>query len=334
MFAPTRVWRKWHRNVNLNQRRYAICSAIAASGIPGIVSSKGHLIDKVAEFPLVISDAVQSYNKTKKAVGLLRKIRAWEDVKKVKNSKRMRAGKGKMRNRRHVMRRGPIIVYSQDKGIVRAFRNIPGVTLLQVRSLNILKMAPGGHVGRFTIWTESAFAKLNAIYGTWDKTSKLKKYYNLPMPIMSNTDINRIIQSEEVKKVVRPKRNPTSKRVIKPNPLKNMKAMMRLNPYMEVVKRNSALRKEKVQVEKLKKMSKLQGLKTLKKNLTAKKEFKLLKKLDKVNFEAIKKAAKEANKKAKELKAARKKKAGETKKPAKTAEKKPVAKVAAKKTKA
>lgn len=34
---------------------------------------------------------------------------------------------------------------------MEAFRNIPGMTLLNVRQLNILKLAPGGHVGCFCI---------------------------------------------------------------------------------------------------------------------------------------------------------------------------------------
>lgn len=32
MFAPTKPWRRWHRKINVNQRRYALVSAIAASG--------------------------------------------------------------------------------------------------------------------------------------------------------------------------------------------------------------------------------------------------------------------------------------------------------------
>lgn len=38
----------------------------------------------------------------------------------------MRAGKGKMRNRRRIQRRGPCIIYNQDAGVTKAFRNIPG----------------------------------------------------------------------------------------------------------------------------------------------------------------------------------------------------------------
>jgi large subunit ribosomal protein L4e len=41
------------------------------------------LINDVPEFPLVVSDKVQEYNKTKQAVVLLRRLRAWTDVQKV-----------------------------------------------------------------------------------------------------------------------------------------------------------------------------------------------------------------------------------------------------------
>lgn len=52
-----------------------------------------------------------------------------------------------------------------------------GITLISVDRLNLLKVAPGGHVGRFCIWTESAFKRLDDIYGTWRKESKEKKGY-------------------------------------------------------------------------------------------------------------------------------------------------------------
>jgi large subunit ribosomal protein L4e len=45
---------------------------------------------------------------------------------------------------------------------------------LNVERLNLLRLAPGGHVGRFVIWTESAIQKLDALYGTWSKKSQLK----------------------------------------------------------------------------------------------------------------------------------------------------------------
>jgi large subunit ribosomal protein L4e len=127
MFAPTKTWRRWHRKVNIKQRQYAIVSAIAASGIPSLVMAKGHRIEETPEVPLVLSDKVEEVKRTKDAVRILKKLKAWNDIEKVYSTKRIRAGKGKLRNRRRVMKRGPLVVYNKDNGITRAFRNIPGL---------------------------------------------------------------------------------------------------------------------------------------------------------------------------------------------------------------
>ena len=127
------------------QRRYATASALAASAIPALVMARGHVVDEVQEFPCVI-DGADGIQQTKKAVACLTAIGAVGDANKARNSKKIRAGQGKMRNRRFVMRRGPLIVYSADNGISKAFRNLPGVDLCSVDRLNLLQLAPGGHV--------------------------------------------------------------------------------------------------------------------------------------------------------------------------------------------
>lgn len=91
-----------------------------------IHSRLGHSIETVPEIPLVLSDKIQDVKKTKEAVAILRKVGAWSDILKVYASKHTRAGKGKMRNRRTVMKRGPVIIYDKDNGLKKAFRNIPG----------------------------------------------------------------------------------------------------------------------------------------------------------------------------------------------------------------
>uniref|UniRef100_A0ABD2XE84 Large ribosomal subunit protein uL4 C-terminal domain-containing protein n=1 Tax=Trichogramma kaykai TaxID=54128 RepID=A0ABD2XE84_9HYME len=260
MFAPTKPWRRWHRRVNVNQKRYAVVSAIAASGVPALVMSKGHMIQEVPEFPLVVSDKVQALQKTKDAVAFLRKIRAWNDIKKVYKSQRLRAGKGKMRNRRHIQRRGPLIVYGNDEGLSKAFRNIPGVDVMSINKLNLLKLAPGGHVGRFIIWTKSAFEKLDALWGTWRKESELKKGYNLPMPKMANTDLARLLKSDEIRKVLRAPKRRVIRKVKKLNPLKNTRAMLKLNPYAAVTKRAAILKVAKRQDERDLTLAKKRGI--------------------------------------------------------------------------
>merc|ERR1711881_530455 len=241
MFAPTKVYRRWHRRVNVAQKRYAMCSAIAATGFPALVMAKGHRIEEIPEVPLVVSDKVQSYTKTKEAYILLKRTKAYNDVDQVCKTKRMRAGKGKMRNRRRIMKQGPLIVYDQDQGLTRAFRNLPGVDTISVDNLNILKLAPGGHVGRFCIWTESAFKKLDNLYGTWRKNSTEKKSWTLPQPKMAVTDLSKLLKSEEIRKVLRAPNRKINRAVFKMNPLKNVKAMLQLNPYAAVSKRNAHL---------------------------------------------------------------------------------------------
>ncbi|CAD7085168.1 unnamed protein product [Hermetia illucens] len=249
MFAPTKPWRRWHRKININLRRYALVSAIAASGVPALVQSKGHIIDGVSEFPLVVSDEVQKLQKTKQAVIFLRRMKIWADIEKVYNSQRFRAGRGKMRDRRRIQRCGPLIVYAKNEGLRKAFRNIPGVETMNVEKMNLLKLAPGGHVGRFVIWTEAAFKRLNELFGTWKEASTKKKGYNLPQPKMSNTDLSRLLKSDEIRKVLRDPKKKVFRRVRRLNPLSNTRALIRLNPYAEVVKRRALLAAEKRKVQ-------------------------------------------------------------------------------------
>ena len=72
---------------------------------------------------------MESIKKTKDAVALLRRIRAWGDILKVYKSRRLRAGRGKLRNRRRIHKKGPVVIYEKDNGVVHAFRNIPGKTV-------------------------------------------------------------------------------------------------------------------------------------------------------------------------------------------------------------
>ena len=60
MYAPLKVWRKWHRKINLKQRRYALVSALAASGVPSLVLARGECehcwaVDYQTKFGLIRS---------------------------------------------------------------------------------------------------------------------------------------------------------------------------------------------------------------------------------------------------------------------------------------
>eukprot|EP00262_Sarcandra_glabra_P001659 TRINITY_DN1177_c0_g1_i3.p1 TRINITY_DN1177_c0_g1~~TRINITY_DN1177_c0_g1_i3.p1 ORF type:complete len:426 (+),score=18.82 TRINITY_DN1177_c0_g1_i3:57-1280(+) len=242
MFAPTKIWRRWHRRVNVNQKRFAVVSALAASAVPSLVLARGHRIENVPEIPLVVGDSAEGVEKTSAAIKVLKQIGAYSDAEKAKDSHAIRPGKGKMRNRRYISRKGPLIVYgTEGSKIVKAFRNIPGVEIASVERLNLLKLAPGGHLGRFIIWTKSAFEKLDSVYGSFEKASEKKNGYVLPRSKMVNADLSRIINSDEVQSVVRPIKKEIKRKAVKKNPLKNLDALVKLNPYAKTARRMALL---------------------------------------------------------------------------------------------
>merc|ERR1712050_291858 len=132
MSNPTKTWRRWHRKINTTQKRHAMAAAISATGVPALVMARGHQIQECHEFPLVVSDGAQGIQKTKDAVALFKGLGAEDELTRVIASRKIRCGKGKMRNRRYVMRKGPLVVYEKDEGIAKSFRNIPGVECCSV----------------------------------------------------------------------------------------------------------------------------------------------------------------------------------------------------------
>ncbi|OAA40271.1 Ribosomal protein L4 domain protein [Metarhizium rileyi] len=248
MFAPTKIWRKWHVKINQGQKRYATCSALAASAAAPLLMARGHEIMTVAEVPLVVDSAVfeaASISRTASALALLKAVGAGPDLEKAKNSKKLRAGKGKLRGRRHRQRRGPLVVYNPEvdgKELVTAFRNIPGVETSPVSALNLLQLAPGGHLGRFVVWTSSAFKALDDIYGSTTEASAHKRDFFLPSNVISQADLTRLINSSEIQSSLNaPKGEAVTRRsaVQKKNPLRNKQVMLRLNPYASVFAKDS-----------------------------------------------------------------------------------------------
>jgi len=224
MFAPTKTWRKWNVKSNIKEKQFAVVSALAASAVPALVQARGHVIDDVPEVPLVVETAIESTTKTSAAKTILVALGAYDDVAKAAASKQVRSGKGKMRNRRYTMRRGPLVIYKDDES--KAFRNLPGVELCCVSRLNLLQLAPGGHLGRFCIWSQAAVDELNALYGGSDKAGK-----NIPHASMINADIARIINSDEIQSILNAPKDGQKEYAPKRNAIQHNDALAVLDPY-------------------------------------------------------------------------------------------------------
>ncbi len=143
--------------VNDKERKKAIKSAIAATGNLELVRKRGHRFS--AQLPLVAVDELSSLTKTKDVKAFMEAARVWDDIERAKDTT-IRAGKGKLRGRRYKNTKSILIVAAEDKGIVKAARNLAGVDIVTLDQLNAELLAPGTHAGRLTIYTESAIAKL------------------------------------------------------------------------------------------------------------------------------------------------------------------------------
>ncbi|MDI6896106.1 50S ribosomal protein L4 [Methanocella conradii] len=140
--------------INDKERMLAIRSAVAATMNKELVKARGYKYD--GELPIVVSDEIESMSKTRDVVAFLNAIGLAADLERAKQ-KQVRGGKGKMRGRQYRKKVGVLIVVGEDKGIGLGARNIPGVDVATLDSVNAELLAPGTHPGRLTVWSESAF---------------------------------------------------------------------------------------------------------------------------------------------------------------------------------
>lgn len=156
---PPKATKILAQKINIKERRKAIRSALAATTLKDVVSSRGHSISKLSTLPLVVEKKFESLTKTKDVKSALEKIGLKEELQRI-NTRKIRAGKGKSRGRKHKTKKGPLIVVSENCSLEKSAKNILGIDICKVNLLNTELLAPGTVPGRLTIFTENAIDKL------------------------------------------------------------------------------------------------------------------------------------------------------------------------------
>ncbi|MEF8832817.1 MAG: 50S ribosomal protein L4 [Candidatus Thermoplasmatota archaeon] len=158
---PPKAEKKLGKKLNRQAKAKARRSALAAMTDIDVVKNRGHEIDDDSlEFPIIVEDEIEELQKTKEAVDLLENLGIYSDVKRAKEGKNIRSGKGKMRDRKYSTPKSLLIVMSEDAVGRRAFSNLPGVTVKTPHNLTIDDMAPGGDMGRLTLFSVKAVNKM------------------------------------------------------------------------------------------------------------------------------------------------------------------------------
>ena len=106
-------------------------------------------------------------------------------------------------------------------------------------------------MGRFVVYTESAFKALDTIYGDSGKS--------IPQLAMQNADLARIINSDEIQSVVNPAKAANKKFLRKKNAVKNNKALLKLSPYMAAARASETRAQEERKGKKASAMKKKRG---------------------------------------------------------------------------
>ncbi len=129
------------KKINDNERRKAIRSAISAGKIK------------------VVDSSFESLNKTKSVREALEKLGLKDELKRL-NVKIIRAGKGKSRGRKYRIKKGPLIIVSDNCQLLKSAINLQGLDVCVVNFLNAELLAPGGNPGRLAIWSKKSIEKL------------------------------------------------------------------------------------------------------------------------------------------------------------------------------
>ena len=154
---PPKADRIWDKKVNRQERRKAIRSAIAATVMKDQVA-QNHILPQ--EFPFIIDASFESLAKTKEMKTALLNLGLGDELARVAE-KTIRSGRGKARGRRYKAKTGPLIVVSKDCSAMKAAKNIPGISVAKVTSLNVKILASGINPGRLTLWTQAAITELD-----------------------------------------------------------------------------------------------------------------------------------------------------------------------------
>lgn len=167
---PPRAESRIVKEIPRKEKHLALMSAIAATASKETVAARGHEVEGVAEIPLIVEDTFQALSKAKEVENALTQLGLLTDVLRVRDSISVRAGKGKHRGRKIKHAVGPLIVIAENKGIISAANNLPGVDVIMVKNLNAEVLAPGTHPGRLTVWTSGAIEQLDKLYGEGDES--------------------------------------------------------------------------------------------------------------------------------------------------------------------
>jgi len=148
---PPKPEKIWSQKINIKERRKAIRSAIAATALKELHTNY--------EVPFILENKFENMEKTRDVESLFKTLNLFGELERCKD-KKVRAGKGKLRNRTYKRKTGVLIVVSKDCKLMNTASNLPGVDIVKVQNLNASVLTKGVEFSRLVLYTEGAIEKL------------------------------------------------------------------------------------------------------------------------------------------------------------------------------
>lgn len=151
-----------YKKLNKKEKQFALCSAIAATASKNIVASRGHIVDKIESFPIIVSDDLEKISKAKEFSKVLDALNLTNDIKRLQKRK-ARSGRSAIRGRKTKIGKSILFVAKDAKNLAKACGSFAGVDVRQAKDLSVLDLAPGSQPIRLTVYTKSAISELEHI---------------------------------------------------------------------------------------------------------------------------------------------------------------------------
>ena len=151
-----------HKMLNKKENRLALCSALAATTSSALVKLRGHKVDQIKSFPIVVSDQIESVIKSKELGKIFDALNLTQDVERLKNRKGL-SGKPLLRGRKAKVGKSVLLVVRDSKNLAKASGSLLGVDVVNVKNLSVLDLAPGAKPIRLAVFTKGAIEEIAKI---------------------------------------------------------------------------------------------------------------------------------------------------------------------------
>ena len=162
---PPIVEKVIYKKLNKKENKLALCSAIAATASKDLVKLRGHKIEGIKTFPIIVSDDIESISKTNEVTKVLDSLKLTQDVKRL-NARKPRSGQSRLRGRSKKVGKSVLFVTADSSNLSKATGALPGVEVRNVRNLSVLDLAPGSDPIRLTVYSKAAIEEIGKIRST------------------------------------------------------------------------------------------------------------------------------------------------------------------------